>query len=175
VKALSDVLTALAPLDQAAKEWVLTTAAARVSVTLEVPNASQANPNHSPKPRGGHLGLQESPKEFLKVKRPTSDVQRVACLAYFLTKVRGVSVFGTSDISKLSTEAAAPAYNVTRALDNAARAKGYISQAGNGKKQITAFGEDIVEALPDQTQVKNVEASKPKRRSKVRKAKKKAK
>ena len=64
-------------------------------------------------PTGKDLGIpsfsdrQElSPKEFLFQKQPKTDVERVACLAYYLTHYRGTPHFKTVDISKLNTEAA---------------------------------------------------------------------
>ena len=44
-----------------------------------------------------------SPKEFLLDKNPRSDVERVACLAYYLAHYRNVREFKTLDISKLNT------------------------------------------------------------------------
>src|SRR5579863_777343 len=47
-----------------------------------------------------------SPKEFLRQKQPRTDVERVACLAYYLTHYRDTPYFKTLDISQLNTEAA---------------------------------------------------------------------
>jgi hypothetical protein len=88
-------------------------------------------------------------KEFMLQKQPHSDVHRVACLAYYLTHYRETPHFKTLDISKLNTEAAQPKFsNAAKAVDNAAL-RGYLVQANNGMKQISAFGERFVQALPD--------------------------
>src|SRR5437867_1584522 len=47
-----------------------------------------------------------SPKQFMIQKKPTTDVERIACLAYYLTHYREQPYFKTLDLSKLNTEAA---------------------------------------------------------------------
>ena len=42
---------------------------------------------------------------------------------------------------------------MSRAVDNATKQSGYLTSAGKGKKQITALGEDVVQALPDYEKV----------------------
>ncbi len=92
-----------------------------------------------------------SPKDFLFDKGPTTDVARVACLAYYLTHYRDNAHFKTTDISKLNTEAAQIKFsNPSAALNNAIRS-GLLTTASGGKRQLTAHGEKYVEALPDRT------------------------
>src|SRR5689334_9935012 len=50
------------------------------------------------------------PKEFLLEKQPTTDVERLACLAYYLTHYRDQRYFRTEDLSKLNMEAAQRAF-----------------------------------------------------------------
>ena len=70
-----------------------------------------------------------SPKEFLRDKKPASDVERAACLAYYLTHHRDTPHFKTVDISALNTEAAQPKFsNASMAVDNATKA-GLLVQA----------------------------------------------
>jgi hypothetical protein len=90
-----------------------------------------------------------SPKEFVRDKNPKTDVERVACLAFYLTHFREKPHFKTIDISALNTEAAQPKFsNASVAVDNA-RASGYLVPATKGNKQISAIGEKFVELLPD--------------------------
>src|SRR6266705_1029837 len=110
----------------------------------------------------GHKGLQFSdrpniaPKEFLLDKEPRTDVERVACLAYYLTHYLNTPHFKTLDISKLNTEAAQPKFsNPTVAVDNATKLK-FLVPATKGMKQIGAFGEQFVRALPDREAAKAV-------------------
>ena len=92
-----------------------------------------------------------SPKEFMLEKKPLTDVERVACLAYYLTHYRDTPHFKTLDLSKLNTEAAQVKFsNAAKAVNNADSA-GLLVQAGHGKKQISANGELYVQALPDRT------------------------
>lgn len=90
-----------------------------------------------------------SPKEFLRDKHPVTDVERVACLAYYLAHYRDMPHFKTLDISSLNTEAAQPKFsNASVAVDNA-RGTGYLVPGTKGTKQISAAGERFVELLPD--------------------------
>lgn len=90
-----------------------------------------------------------SPKEFLIEKEPHTDVEKVACLAYYLTHYRDTQHFKTIDISKLNTEAAQRKFsNATKAIANAMRS-GYLVPSTKGHKQLSAAGELFVQALPD--------------------------
>jgi hypothetical protein len=100
-----------------------------------------------------------SPKEFMRDKRPTSDVERVACLAYFLAHYRDTQHFKTIDISTLNTEAAQPKFsNASVSVDNASK-QGYLVAALKGSKQITAAGEHFVEVLPDRDAARDAMAT----------------
>lgn len=97
-----------------------------------------------------------SPKQFLYEKQPATDIERIACLAYYLTHYRDTPHFKTIDISKLNTEAAQIKFsNAAKAVNNAAT-KGFITTATKGNKQISAFGEEYVVALPDKELAKQV-------------------
>lgn len=108
-----------------------------------------------------------SPKDFLRDKSPITDIERIACLAYYLTHYRDLPHFKTLDLSTLNTEAAQPKLsNPTVAVDNATKA-GLLVQAGKGNKQISAAGEVFVQILPDRDAAKASVANKRvKRRSK---------
>ena len=90
-----------------------------------------------------------SPKDFLHEKDPQTDIERVACLAYYLSHYRDTPDYKTLDISKLNTEAAQLKFsNPAYAVANATNA-GLLTSAQKGKKQISAIGERFVDALPD--------------------------
>lgn len=106
-----------------------------------------------------------TPKGFLFQKQPKTDVERVACLAYYLTHYRDMPHFKTVDISRLNTEAAQIKFsNTAYAVANAANA-GLLASAGKGAKQISAPGERYVDALPDRSAAKEVMATMRSRRS----------
>ena len=95
-----------------------------------------------------------SPKDFLFQKQPKMDVERVACLAYYLTHYRDTKHFKTIDISKLNTEAAQRKFaNAATSVGNATR-DGYLATVSRGMKQLAAEGERYVDALPDQNAAK---------------------
>ena len=63
-----------------------------------------------------------TPKEFILQKQPHTGVERVACLAYYLTHYRDISHFKTLDISKLNTEAAQPKFaNAALSVNDASK------------------------------------------------------
>ena len=114
-----------------------------------------------------------SPKEFLLEKKPQTDVERVACLAYYLTHYRDKPHFKTIDISKMNTESAQiKLSNATMAVNNAAN-YGYLAQATKGHKQLSAAGELFVRALPDRNAAKEeMKHARPRRKSKTATTKK---
>jgi hypothetical protein len=109
---------------------------------------------------------QVSPKDFLAAKRPASDVERVTCLAFFLTHMAKQKLFKTLDISRLNTEAAQPKLsNAAYAISNAIRA-GFLALAQKGQRQLTAAGERYVQELPDRQKAREAaQAVLPRRRS----------
>jgi len=96
------------------------------------------------------------PKGFLFQKQPQTDIERIACLAYYLSHYRDMPHFKTLDISKLNTEAAQTKFsNTAFAVVNATNA-GLLVSAGKGFKQLSAVGERYVDALPDRDKAKEV-------------------
>ena len=108
-----------------------------------------------------HFGDRDElpPKEFMFQKQPRTDIERIACLAYYLTHYRDTRQFKTIDLSKLNTEAAQIKFsNTAFAVVNATNA-GFLVAAERGSKQLSAIGELYVEALPDRDKAKEVIAN----------------
>ena len=107
-----------------------------------------------------------TPKQFIAEKQPRTDVEKVACLAYYLTHYRETPHFRTLDISKLNTEAAQIKFsNPAFAVENAAKMN-YLVPASKGAKQLSYFGEQFVQALPDRERAKAVMAhARPRRKT----------
>lgn len=105
-----------------------------------------------------------SVKEFLLEKSPMTDVERVACLAYYLAHFRATPHIKTKDITALNTEAAQRRFsNTAVAVDNATKA-GYLVPSIKGCKQLSAAGERFVIALPDRNSAREImERSRPSR------------
>jgi hypothetical protein len=153
LKAFNAIVSAVGRLEEDARTRVITSAL----TFLGMAPASHRAPDYPPGSRGPsdapHDGFSEdrtiSPKEFMLDKKPRMDVDRIACLAYYLTHYRDTPHFKTLDLSKLNTEAAQVKFsNAAKAVNNAASA-GLLVPAGSGKKQISAIGELYVQALPD--------------------------
>lgn len=178
LEALGTVLGALEPLDEEQRQFVLRTAINRLGVAAAVDNTGPAAAGGRGTARAGGDGSAElartTPKEFMRNRQPITDVQRVACLAYYLARARDASQFKTLDLTKLNTEAACAKFSNAAVAVNNATLTGLLASAGGGKKQITALGEDVVEALPDQEQAKLAlaNAKKNRRRRKKKTAKK---
>jgi hypothetical protein len=98
-----------------------------------------------------------SPKEFMLEKDPKTDAERITCLAYYLTHYRDQPYFKTEDLSRLNTEAAQRKFaNAAFTSKNAFR-DGFLTAAPKaGFRQLSAFGEQYVQALPDHDAAKNV-------------------
>jgi hypothetical protein len=90
-----------------------------------------------------------SAKQFILQTEPRTDVERVACLAFYLTHYADTPHFKTLDLSRLNTEAAQPKFsNAAVSVENATK-MGYLVPAIKGHKQLSAAGERFVQALPD--------------------------
>lgn len=110
-----------------------------------------------------------SPKEFMLQKQPKTDVERIACLAYYLAQYRDTHNFKTLDLAKLNTEAAQPKFsNIAYSAKNALNS-GYLAPAIKGQRQLSAAGEQFVISLPDREAAKNAMANARPRRSAFRK------
>jgi hypothetical protein len=164
VVALNQVIAAFRRLNRESRERVLRT----VSTYFGMTSLAASPPAHS---SGIHIQSSAvssgvsfsedrtpSPKEFILDKKPLQDIERIACLAYYLTHYRDTATFKTLDLSKLNTEAAQIKLgNAAKAVDNAQRA-GYLLGGPNGTKQISAIGELYVQALPDRAAAKEAAA-----------------
>jgi hypothetical protein len=92
-----------------------------------------------------------SAKQFMLEKQPKTAVERIACLAYYLTHYRNVPQFKTIDLSKLNTEAAQPKFTNAAYSVRDAVLQRYLAPAQKKFKQLSAMGEQYVTALPDRT------------------------
>lgn len=155
---LADVLQKLKPLDPAGKRRVLDAISVFYSLGstgLQFSKESLPSPTMISGINPYSARAEVNPKEFLREKAPKSDIEKVVCLAYFLTHYRETKHFKTIDISKLNTEAAQLKFsNAAYAVDNASK-RGFLVPAGkNGMKQISSMGEQFVNALPDREEAK---------------------
>lgn len=163
VAALATVLDALAPLGAEDQAWILESVRTRLGGP-PAPRAGGGVPTAN-NPGGGSGSGSITPKEFLRQKAPQTDVQRVACLAYYLSHYRGTPRFKTKDLTDLNIEAQGSTIgNPSQAVANATKQNDFFTPVGGGGKQITTSCEDVVSALPDQEKVSALETKKPKRR-----------
>lgn len=172
---LNRLIECLRPLDDEAKLRLLRSTIAFLKLDMPLAGRSSVSAQAGPVSAGGQIGTasfsnraEMSPKQFLNEKQPTNDIERVACLAYYLTHFRDTPEFKTIDVSKLNTEAAQPKFsNPSVPIDNATRRRFLVATSG-GNKQLGAVGEQFVQALPDRDAAKAILA-----RVRVRKPRKK--
>ncbi len=166
--ALVVVVAELEPLNDSDRNWVLQSAASKFGLTLQGTVGSvQAGVARSllTPPMAGATTTADAqsaltnPRAFIRFKKPTTDVQRVACLGYYLAQTTGQQGFTSKAISTAHTDSGGSSINMPRALDNATRGAKYLSNRGPHEKQLTTLGEDVVNALPDQAAVKSIEAA----------------
>jgi hypothetical protein len=176
LKILQTLLSALTPVDKETRLRLLETVATFLQIdgvrfgkagTVDlrdfVTSTSNAHgsaaSDASRSPAGPFSNRPEiSSKEFLLDKDPHSDVEKVACLAFYLTHYRNTPEFKTLDISKLNTESAQVKFsNAAMAVDNATKL-GFLVPASKGMKQLGALGEQFVRVLPDRDAAKAVRA-----------------
>ena len=157
-QALSTIIDVLSRLDDESRSRVMksvatffhmpeTEFASTVSIAREPSLPQSTRPSFS-------TDLSPSPKQFLFEKQPQTDVERIACLAYYLTHYRDMPHFKTLDLAKLNTEAAQPKFSNTAYAANNAANSGYLAAASKNQRQLTAAGEQFVLALPDRAAAK---------------------
>ena len=167
--ALQQVINVLLPLEKDLRERAYATVGTffrYAAPEVGLPNAGAGRTAGERSPPDVSIAPHEppSPKDFLFQKQPNTDVERVACLAYYLAHYRSTRHFKTADISKLNTEAAQNAFtNVSQAIRNATNGH-LLAPVSRGMKQLSAQGERYVDELPDQAAAKAVmQKRKPKR------------
>lgn len=176
LQVLTDILSLLKKLDRENQKRLLETVATFLGIgyseKIHLRPSQLPSPSEHPSPLERSAGgFSEdrtiSPKDFLADKKPQTDVEKVACLAYYLTHYRNLPHFQTVDISKLNTEAAQTKFsNATYAVNNAFQSR-YLVPATQGKKQLSAAGERFVQALPDREAAKSSMAdARPRRTAK---------
>lgn len=157
LQAIQAALVALSPLDNEGRSRAVAWLASALDVQPVVPKpgvglSAQFGVGAGISSNGaGEFG---TPKEFLAYKAPKTDVERITVLAFYLTHARGVAHFPTKDLSDLNTEAACPRFsNAAYTASNAMKKNGFLATASGGKRQISARGEALVNALPDREAV----------------------
>lgn len=157
------IVSLLEPMSREDRERVLATVSIWLEMSAAQPHlpaprlvtSSIASSNYSSSPFAPRDPI--SAKEFLLEKEPRTDADRVACLAYYLTHYRDTPEFKTVDISRLNTEAAQRKFsNAAQAMKNAVRDGFLTASAKKGFRQLSAMGEQYVNALPSTEDAREV-------------------
>lgn len=177
---LKEIIDALARLSTTERSRVLRTVSTyyghqeATEPIEQPPRSTELRPGVRREPQ--FTGKRElSPKEFLLEKAPHTQVDRVACLAYYLTHYEDIESFKTAEISKVNTEAAQPKFaNAAQAVRDAIRRGLIVGAAKKGTRQISALGEQYVDALPDRAAANATLATQKPRGTKRKTSKKKS-
>src|SRR5690349_15916926 len=116
LQALQSVIAALNPLDEETRRRILVSVATFLRVDSPIQNVPQRSYSIREFSTGKTVqspfseDTSMSPKDFLLEKQPRTDVERIACLAYYLTHYRSTPHFKTIDLSVLNTEGAQPKF-----------------------------------------------------------------
>jgi hypothetical protein len=127
IDVLGKITTALAEVEEAQRPQILKMVADLLGVPAGAPPDEQRAPPPPPSQRTTppsavtpESGV--TPKQFIAQKQPETDVERVACLAYYLTHHRKIPRFKAKDIAEINTAAAQPKFtNIRAAVENATR------------------------------------------------------
>jgi hypothetical protein len=153
-KVLADIITALRSLSPESRKRVMDTVDTFFRENVVFNLGPRQSPVSGTNPTNFSESKPISPKQFMVEKEPRTDVERVACLAYYLTHYAETPHFKTVDLSRVNTDAAQPKFsNPFAAVDNATK-YGYLVPVTKGLKQLSAAGERFVQALPDRTLAK---------------------
>jgi|SRR3972149_8882221 len=170
--ALQELVNILKPLDKSIVKKLIRTLITFYDIEgLDVGNVFMRNTSANVSDTKFSDNRDISVKEFMLEKEPQTDVEKIACLAYYLTHYKNQEEFKTLDLSGLNTEAAQIKFaNPAVAVDHATRHAHFLVATQKGLKKISAIGELYVQALPNRDEAKEVVAkSKPKRKSKKNK------
>jgi hypothetical protein len=175
-EALKSVIAAIRDLEPTMRNWVLQSAANMWQITVNpAMGATGATGNPvinsiagNPSPDVATALAAKDVRAFIRLKKPDTDIERVACLGYFIVKTTGAAGFSAKEVKQAHVDSGGSAMNFPRALDNATRRSKYLSNRGPREKQLTTLGEDVVEALPNREAVANLK-HKPARKRKAAK------
>lgn len=167
-QALNTVIDALKPLSADQRRSVLQSAANLFGEADALPPTPQKATDSEATTSPPDL------QRFVFNKKTKNDAVAVTVLAYYLKKYRNQVSFKTSDLEALNSEANTGQVfgNITKTVNNAYSRYRLLDKAGKGFKKITLIGERVVEALPDDAQVKAIIVEhKPRTRRKPRNSK----
>lgn len=167
-KAIQASLEALQPLDETQRRFAVSMILSRLGIDGAQSRPSADSSQGGGAPGGGAAGVGGSAgdiksttaKDFLKQKKPRTDLERFTCLAYYRMHAQSLTEFTTRDITKLNGEAHGSNFtNAAATAQNGMKQSKFLSKAGSGRKRITTLGEAVVEALPSAEAVKEALAS----------------
>ncbi len=171
-KVLGEIIGLLEKLSERDQARIFKTISTYINFDQPVSTADDRS-SVSPFPPGTEASFENddnsvSPKAFILEKQPRSDVERVVCLAYYLTHYKNTPNFKTTDISRLNIEAAQPRFsNTAHSMKNAIAGQFLISSSKENK-QISAMGEQYVRCLPDHIAAKKTLPHQKKPRSTIK-------
>ncbi len=168
--AFNEIVSRLSKFDEDVQRHILIMVSNWFNFPASLPSNLQSNQVHNAisndsLDRPFAQSVELTPKEFLVEKEPLTNIERIACLAYYLTHYRNLPHFKTLDISKINTEAAQPKFtNATVSMNDTTKAGFIVGATKSGQKQLSALGEQFVLALPNRDEAKLIQKKMVKRK-----------
>jgi hypothetical protein len=94
-----------------------------------------------------------TPKVFMVEKNPSTDHEKIACLAFYMAHYEDKPTFKTADFTDVATRAAQHFSNLPGAVKNATNKYRFLVKAAGDMKQLSPRGEAVAIALPDRNKV----------------------
>lgn len=104
----------------------------------------------------------DSVAEFIEDKQPASAMERITCLVYWATDVRGQPAVLTRELNELNRQAGGNTFSDAGSVGQSVLAsRGYLMRTGTtpGEWQLTHQGRTLVNALPGRGAARAQEAS----------------
>jgi hypothetical protein len=177
ISAMQSIHKAIDKLDLDSKKRVIKYIIDKHGLHSVSPTNTETKPPLNNTPSQSAIDKNISIKDFISLKKPTNNYQKICCYGYFLEHFENIKEFKTEQLSKANTDARQPKVSSMSVFVNDACQKyGFLTPTSKGMKALSSRGEAIVNALPDQTKVKEVLETIPhKRKRSAEKGEQKAK
>lgn len=176
LKAIKSIVDELTPLEEKDRQDIISFVLKELSLSVGI-KATETTP--PPLVMGTSLGGStkidsgKSMDRFVSEKKPANLYQRIAVIAYYLKFKEGKTEFKNTEIDKINTtQARQPRIgNITDVIAKAQNPYKFLTKGiAPATHQLSVLGEEVVEALPSQEEIKRILKD-----SKTRKTRKKTK
>jgi hypothetical protein len=127
------------------KHFAAFTALKDEPLRIEEPEQREAK-SSKPRPASEMHAKGRTPAEFVRLKDPKTQMERLLVLAKYLEEERGMGEYPQAEVNKLAGEAKLKEIH-GQFFTNATK-QGYLRQPSRGKYALSLSGEDFIVSLP---------------------------